>query len=167
MTSQSGNGLPMGYVDVDVYESSRAFTGWSVSYNTYRGDDNSGEFLYRNEDHDRHQKTVLGMACICVGARARNAYVVRQTRRMHVYCVIAAEKSAKSKVAWGAWRRLRKKTTEAAPLLIDAWGEERTEKQEETLLGVLRTIGGKPKFVTLPFVTLKLNWIFAKLPEEN
>ncbi len=55
------NGLPLGYVDIDVYESSRAFTGWSISYSTSKGDDNSGEFLYRNEDHDRHQKTVLGL----------------------------------------------------------------------------------------------------------
>lgn len=55
------NGLPMGYVDIDVYEASRALTGWSVSYNIYKGDDNTGEFLYRNEDHDRHQKTVLGL----------------------------------------------------------------------------------------------------------
>ena len=29
------NGLPMGYVDIDVYEASRALTGWSVSYNIY------------------------------------------------------------------------------------------------------------------------------------
>ncbi|MEM8857823.1 MAG: DUF1800 domain-containing protein, partial [Chloroflexota bacterium] len=54
------NGLPMGYVDVDVYEASRAFTGWSVSHNTWQGDADDGSFLYRNDDHDRHQKFVLG-----------------------------------------------------------------------------------------------------------
>lgn len=54
------NGVPLGYVDVDVYESSRAFTGWSVSYNTWLGDADDGSFLYRNDDHDRHQKFILG-----------------------------------------------------------------------------------------------------------
>ncbi|MFK7802414.1 MAG: DUF1800 domain-containing protein [Anaerolineae bacterium] len=54
------NGLPVGYVDIDVYESSRAFTGWSLSYNIYDGDDDTGVFKYRNDDHDRHQKFVLG-----------------------------------------------------------------------------------------------------------
>ena len=54
------NGLPMGYVDIDVYESSRAFTGWSLSHNIYLGDDDTGAFLYRNDEHDRHQKFVLG-----------------------------------------------------------------------------------------------------------
>ena len=52
------NGLPMGYVDIDVYESSRAFTGWSLSHNVYLGDDDTGAFLYRNDEHDRHQKYV-------------------------------------------------------------------------------------------------------------
>lgn len=54
------NGNPMGYVDIDVYEASRAFTGWSISYATWRGDDDTGVFKYRNDEHDRHQKNVLG-----------------------------------------------------------------------------------------------------------
>lgn len=44
---------PVGYVDDDVYESTRAFTGWSVDLTT-------GEFRYYPERHDRFQKYVLG-----------------------------------------------------------------------------------------------------------
>ncbi len=54
-------GKPIGYVDDDVYEATRCFTGWSVSNsssNPMVG--NSGQFYYRAEWHDRFQKNVLG-----------------------------------------------------------------------------------------------------------
>jgi len=41
-----------GYQDWDVYEASRCLTGWTVNPNT-------GEFLYRDDWHDRFQKIVL------------------------------------------------------------------------------------------------------------
>ncbi len=44
---------PVGYVDGDVYEAARAFTGWSI-------DAASGTFTYRSAHHDRFQKIVLG-----------------------------------------------------------------------------------------------------------
>lgn len=44
---------PVGYVDDDVYESTRAFTGWSLDFNT-------GKFQYNAPNHDRFQKYVLG-----------------------------------------------------------------------------------------------------------
>jgi uncharacterized protein (DUF1800 family) len=49
---------PVGYVDDDVYETTRAFTGWSVANGTDSED--TGEFLFRRTLHDRFQKTVLG-----------------------------------------------------------------------------------------------------------
>lgn len=54
------NGVPVGYVDQDVYEATRCLTGWSYSYNTGWGDDDTGQFLYRADRHDRFQKFVLG-----------------------------------------------------------------------------------------------------------
>jgi len=48
---------PVGYVDDDVYEATRCFTGWS--FDTQQGND-TGRFLYNREDHDRFQKSVLG-----------------------------------------------------------------------------------------------------------
>ncbi len=47
------DGKPIGYVDPDVYETTRAFTGWTFDFNT-------GEFLYRADWHDRFQKNILG-----------------------------------------------------------------------------------------------------------
>ena len=44
---------PMGYVDDDVYEATRAFTGWGVDFET-------GRFAYTASQHDRFQKYVLG-----------------------------------------------------------------------------------------------------------
>jgi uncharacterized protein (DUF1800 family) len=48
-----GQGLPMGYVDDDVFEATRCFTGWSFDWDT-------GLFDYRGDWHDTFQKTVLG-----------------------------------------------------------------------------------------------------------
>ena len=53
-------GFPLGYVDADVFEATRCFTGWSFSYGV-GGDGDTGLFYYRPDDHDRFQKTVLGL----------------------------------------------------------------------------------------------------------
>jgi len=50
---EDAGGQPVGYVDDDVYEATRAFTGWGVDFGT-------GEFLYTASQHDRFQKYVLG-----------------------------------------------------------------------------------------------------------
>ena len=54
-----GEGLPIGYVDADVFEATRCFTGWSFSYGV-DGDGDTGLFHYRPAWHDRFQKNVLG-----------------------------------------------------------------------------------------------------------
>ncbi len=54
------NGLPIGYVDADVFEATRCFTGWSFSFGQ-SGDGDTGLFHYRSEWHDRFQKNVLGV----------------------------------------------------------------------------------------------------------
>ncbi len=54
-------GAPIGYVDGDVYEAARCFTGWRVDYSYWEpGVGQSGTFLYYDAWHDRFQKTVLG-----------------------------------------------------------------------------------------------------------
>jgi uncharacterized protein (DUF1800 family) len=55
-----GDGRPIGYVDADVFESVRAFTGWSFSNGT-ESDGDTGLFYYRGSWHDRFQKFVLGV----------------------------------------------------------------------------------------------------------
>ena len=44
-------GQPKGYIDQDVYEAARAFTGWGVD---------GGRFAYQESWHDPYQKRVLG-----------------------------------------------------------------------------------------------------------
>ena len=59
------DGKPIGYIDQDVYESARSFTGWTIAdgTETSRGDKfpNTGEFYYYDGWHDPYQKRVLGV----------------------------------------------------------------------------------------------------------
>ncbi len=49
-----------GYVDGDVYEAARAFTGWRVEDGSGGLKENTGMFRYSDVWHDRFQKVVLG-----------------------------------------------------------------------------------------------------------
>jgi uncharacterized protein (DUF1800 family) len=51
---------PIGYVDADVYEATRCFTGWRVNDGQWPLTTNTGEFMYYDTWHDRFQKTILG-----------------------------------------------------------------------------------------------------------
>lgn len=53
-----GDGFPLGYVDNDIFETTRCFTGWTVDSESLG---NTGGFAYRADWHDRFQKNVLGM----------------------------------------------------------------------------------------------------------
>lgn len=57
-------GRPIGYIDEDVYEAARSFTGWTIEdgTNTGRGTifPNTGKFTYFDGWHDNYQKRVLG-----------------------------------------------------------------------------------------------------------
>ena len=59
----AGEGKPQGYIDEDVYEAARAFTGWTIE-NGQRIDGASelprtGKFVYVESWHDGYQKRVL------------------------------------------------------------------------------------------------------------
>ena len=58
-----GNGNARGYIDEDVYETARCFTGWTVADGSWNDVDdvfpNTGEFLYYHNWHDTAGKTVL------------------------------------------------------------------------------------------------------------
>ena len=53
---------PTGYYDWDVFETARALTGWRVSDNEApnQGSTNDGSFYYREGQHDKGQKIILG-----------------------------------------------------------------------------------------------------------
>jgi uncharacterized protein (DUF1800 family) len=57
------NGKPVGYIDEDVYEAARAFTGWTVAEGQNLGNDklpDTGSFYYYDGWHDNYQKRILG-----------------------------------------------------------------------------------------------------------
>ncbi|MGB4859789.1 MAG: DUF1800 domain-containing protein [Dokdonella sp.] len=56
---QPGAGWPVGYVDADVYELARAFTGWTF-YRGSSGTPNTGLPYLVTDQHDIGQKQVLG-----------------------------------------------------------------------------------------------------------
>ena len=56
-------GKPIGYIDEDVYEAARAFTGWTVADGSNIGGDklpDTGRFYYYDGWHDNYQKRILG-----------------------------------------------------------------------------------------------------------
>jgi len=59
------SGKPIGYIDEDVYEAARAFTGWTIAdgAGTGKGENlpNTGLFYYHDGWHDNYQKRVLGV----------------------------------------------------------------------------------------------------------
>jgi uncharacterized protein (DUF1800 family) len=56
---------PIGYIDQDVYEAARAFTGWTVGDGARLGHQErlpeTGDFFYYEAWHDNYQKRVLGV----------------------------------------------------------------------------------------------------------
>lgn len=53
---------PIGYTDIDVYETSAAFTGWSAKNGHWEfPTENDGTFVYRQSWHDAGPKFLLGM----------------------------------------------------------------------------------------------------------
>jgi uncharacterized protein (DUF1800 family) len=58
-------GMPEGYIDEDVYEAARAFTGWTIAdgADDWKGGrfPNNGEFYYFEQWHDNYQKRILGV----------------------------------------------------------------------------------------------------------
>jgi uncharacterized protein (DUF1800 family) len=60
----AARGKAEGYIDQDVYEAARAFTGWTIADGTNDGGNtfpNTGEFYYHDGWHDNYQKRVLGI----------------------------------------------------------------------------------------------------------
>lgn len=79
-------GHPQGYIDQDVYEAARAFTGWTLSDGTRISADQelprSGRFTYVPSWHDNYQKRVL--------ADEINPYQPEQSDGLRVLDLLAA-----------------------------------------------------------------------------
>lgn len=60
---KDANGISIGYVDNDVYEAARAFTGWRVDDDLGDWEDDiekTGRFIYSPPWHDRFNKLIMG-----------------------------------------------------------------------------------------------------------
>jgi uncharacterized protein (DUF1800 family) len=61
----ANEGNPKGFIDQDVYESARAFTGWTYGGGQWVSEGvelpRNGEFIYHDAWHDPYQKRVLGV----------------------------------------------------------------------------------------------------------
>jgi uncharacterized protein (DUF1800 family) len=59
------DGKPEGFIDQDVYEAARAFTGWTYESGQWVSEGNNlprtGEFFYHDAWHDPYQKRILGV----------------------------------------------------------------------------------------------------------
>jgi uncharacterized protein (DUF1800 family) len=59
------DGLAQSYIDQDVYEAARVFTGWTIGDGSDMGDGDilplTGEFTYFQRWHDPYQKRILGV----------------------------------------------------------------------------------------------------------
>lgn len=65
-------GVDAGYTQADVYEVSRAFTGWGID-NTGRG----GNFSYRTANHDTGSKSAFGLALAAGGQKDDGERVIK------------------------------------------------------------------------------------------
>jgi uncharacterized protein (DUF1800 family) len=74
---------PEGYVDADVYEATRCFTGWRVNDGQWPLPTDTGEFLYYDLWHDRFQKTVLGSFMTANGAAMSDGRHVLDLLALH------------------------------------------------------------------------------------
>jgi len=62
---RDADGLAQGFIDEDVYEVARAFTGWTIGDGRWIAEgteaDRTGRFYYAESWHDPYQKRVLGV----------------------------------------------------------------------------------------------------------
>jgi len=83
--SANADGHAHGYVDMDVYEAARCFSGWTVA-NGENNRANTGEFFYDPDWHDLDAKTVLsvdGQPTIAAGQGRQDGQLVLDMLARH------------------------------------------------------------------------------------
>jgi uncharacterized protein (DUF1800 family) len=95
-------GKPSGYIDQDVYEAARAFTGWTIedgsSIDAHRKLPQTGQFVYVDSWHDGYQKRVL--------ATEFDAFAPALADGRHVLDLIAAHPATAAFICDKLCRRL-------------------------------------------------------------
>lgn len=127
------DGKPIAYVDDDVFEATRCFTGWTFDFDT-------GLFEYRNDWHDHFQKTVLGVSIYANQPALSDGNVVLDEVAFHP----GTARHISTKLA----RRLI--GDDPDPAVIDAAAAvfEAESAAPDQLAQVVRTIVLHPSFLT-------------------
>ncbi len=167
------HGVPRGYVDDDVYEATRCFTGWTL-------DEETGEVAFPADWHDRFQKWVLGTYL----PPNRTAAVDGG----EVLDLVAAHPATAQHVAWRLCRRLIAdappqpvvdaaaaaflahrhsphqlrevvRTIVLAPQFRLTWGQK-VKRPFELVASALRALGAELSFALDDELTDALLWLF-------
>ncbi|MBV8165143.1 MAG: DUF1800 domain-containing protein [Alphaproteobacteria bacterium] len=139
----AGDGHPQGYIDQDVYEAARAFTGWSVEDGQGLGGDRklpqSGRFTYQEAWHDGYQKRVL--------ATEFDPFQAPMADGRKVLDLVAAHPATARHVCRKLCRRLVGDAPSEALVAAatESWTAHRT--QPDQIAQVIRTIVLAPEFL--------------------
>jgi uncharacterized protein (DUF1800 family) len=122
------DGRPQGYIDQDVYEAARAFTGWSIEDGAGIGAGRrlpmTGKFIYVENWHDNYQKRVL--------ATEFDPYQSPLADGRRVLDMIADHPATARYVCDKLCRRLVSDTPDAAVVsaAVKAWTEHRRKPDQ-------------------------------------
>lgn len=152
-------GLPEGYIDQDVYEAARAFTGWTFASGQYIAEGSmlplSGEFTYVDAWHDPYQKRVLAtefepyQAAMADGRRVLDMAALHPATALHVckrLCQRFVNDTPSAELVKGA-----------AQVFTDA------AKAPDQLAQVLRHILGSKDFAQAPSRLQRPLFLFASM----
>jgi uncharacterized protein (DUF1800 family) len=122
------DGRPQGYIDQDVYEAARAFTGWSIEDGAGIGAGRrlpmTGKFIYVENWHDNYQKRVL--------ATEFDPYQSPLADGRRVLDLVADHPATARYVCEKLCRRLVSDTPDAAVVAtaVKAWSEHRRKPDQ-------------------------------------
>jgi uncharacterized protein (DUF1800 family) len=134
-------GRPQGYIDQDVYEAARAFTGWSIEDGAGIGAGRrlptTGKFSYVENWHDNYQKRIL--------ANEFDPYQSPLADGRRVLDLVAEHPATAQYVCGKLCRRLVSDTPDAAVIAaaIKVWTEQRRKPDQiaRTVEAIVRSDG--------------------------
>lgn len=142
----AAKGAPSGYIDQDVYEAARAFTGWTIEDGAGLGGEvrlpTTGRFTYVESWHDNYQKRVL--------ASEFDPFQAPMADGRRVLDLVADHPATARHLSMKLCRRLLcddppERLVAAA---AKAWIENR--KRPDQIARVVRTIALSPEFAAQP-----------------
>lgn len=143
---KDAGGLAQGYLDLDVYEVARAFTGWSVGDGRWleEGSDapKTGAFHYVESWHDPYQKRILGVEFLPNSAPMADGD--------HVLDILAVHPGTARFVCMKIARRLLSDHPDAA--LVDKLAAVFLSAKDapDQIAQVIRALVAHPGFATTP-----------------